>query len=167
MSQRTCNVLFVCTGNLCRSPIAEGILKKKLNEKGIQHIHATSAGLMAPTNSPATRLAQSISNQYGVDISQHLSQFLSAELVNDADIILVMERIHQKEIEGWFHPKQKKVFLLKAFGTGGEDEEVDDPIGGNQEVFELCFQLIESEINRILPELLNICDSKSKGENKC
>ena len=145
--------------------MAEGILKKRLTEKGVDFIHVKSAGIMAPERSPATQSTRDVAIQQGVDLSEHMSRFLTAALVHEADIVLVMERVHQKEIEEWFHPDRKKIFLLKSFGPDGMDEEVDDPIGCNREVYELCFQTITSEIDRIFPELLNLCqNTRSDGD---
>lgn len=157
MSDKQCNLLFVCTGNLCRSPLSEGILKKMLSEQGVQHIHVASAGMMAKEGAPATNLTQSVAQQHGIDLSQHKAQYVSAELVGSSDLILVMEKIHQLEIETWFPSSKGKVFLLRSFGPNGIFEEVDDPIGGTSEIFDLCYQLLESEIQRMLPELLERC----------
>jgi protein-tyrosine-phosphatase len=164
LTESGCRILFVCTGNLCRSPMAEGILKKMLAEAGIQNIQVFSAGTIASGDYPVTRLTQQVASERGIDLSQHRSQYLSVQLVEKADLILVMERIHRKEIGEWFPNSRDKVYLLRSFGDG-ESGDIEDPIGGNQEVFELCYQLIESEINRIFPILIQRC-REITGTNK-
>ena len=136
--------------------MAEGILNQMLSEAGIGNIRVLSAGTMANGDYPVTRLTRQVAGEHGIDLSSHRSQYLSLQLVEKADLILVMEKIHRKEIREWFQNSRDKVFLLRSFG-GGESEDIDDPIGGNQEVFELCYHLIESEIKRIFPILIQRC----------
>jgi protein-tyrosine phosphatase len=136
--------------------MAEGILKKMLAESGIPNVEVFSAGTMASGDYPVTRLTQQVTAEHGVDLSLHRSQYLTVQLVEKADLILVMERIHGKEIGEWFKNSRDKVYLLRSFADG-EGGDIDDPIGGNPEVFELCYQLIESEIKRIFPILVRRC----------
>jgi len=86
------NVLFICTGNTCRSPMAEGLLKHHTALERLDHIQITSAGTAAITGLTATNNAIRASAEHGIDISSHRSKPLTAGLVREADLILTMER---------------------------------------------------------------------------
>ncbi|MBN1781268.1 hypothetical protein JW948_09105 [bacterium] len=146
--------------------MAEGILRKMIADHGITHIRIRSAGMLAVNGAPAASSARSVSGNHGVDLSAHAARFVSADLIDEADVILVMERNHLQEIREWFPGGTGKIFLLKSFGPDGTDEEVDDPIGGNPDLFELCFQVIESEIRRIFPALLAFCGRACPDDKK-
>jgi protein-tyrosine-phosphatase len=147
-------VLFVCTGNSCRSPMAEGILKDILQERGIRGIVVDSAGTMAPVGMPPTNDAHLVMTERGIDISSHRAKLLTGQMVDRVDLILVMEKAHKRFVEGLSERTDGKVFLLKVYGRGGLEEEIDDPIGRDLDFYRSCRDALEEEIRRILPMIV-------------
>lgn len=154
MSPKTFHVLFVCTGNSCRSPMAEGMLKRMLEIRGIKHIHVSSAGTMAPHHAPPTNYAIVTTVEKGVDISDHRSRSLTPEMAGSADLILVMENSHKRFIQNLLPEMLEKTFLLKGFGKRGRKLEIADPIGGDLDIYRTCYDEMEGEIKRVLPEII-------------
>jgi len=154
MSPKTFHVLFVCTGNSCRSPMAEGILKNMLQKRGIKHIQVSSAGTMAPHHMPPTNYAIITTVEKGVDIASHRSQPLTEDMAESADLILVMENSHKRFVKNLSPLSREKTFLLKKFGKRGRSLEVADPIGSDLEIYRTCCEEMENEILRILPEII-------------
>ena len=124
-------VLVVCTGNTCRSPMAEGWLNQKLAGKGWA---AESAGVGAWGGSPATPEAVEAMREIGVDLSKHRSRALTRAMVAGAEIVLAMTEGHRKEIARRFPEAEKKTFLVHGFGLG-EAGDVADPVGYSVEVY--------------------------------
>ena len=120
-------ILIVCTGNVCRSPMAEYILRRRLS--GQMEVVVQSAGVFAPYGAPASDEAVRVLREWDIELTPHRSQPLTAELVNDADIILVMTQQHLREIARNYPQASQRVFLLKSFGTSGQSEDIPDPIG--------------------------------------
>lgn len=98
MSDRIKHILFVCTGNICRSPFAEGLLKKFVQKKGLDDIVADSAGLIALPGNSASGLAQKVAAGYDVDLSAHIAKAVKKDIVDKSDLILVMEKSHTKNL---------------------------------------------------------------------
>ena len=97
MGRRIRNILFVCTGNICRSPFAEGLLRKFVDQKGLKDVEVSSAGLLALPGNSATPLAQQAAAvEFGVDLSEHQAKSVTEELLNLCDLVLVMEKSHEE-----------------------------------------------------------------------
>jgi protein-tyrosine phosphatase len=148
--------LFVCTGNTCRSPMAEGIFRKYLAEKlqcdvdrldkmGYKII---SASVMNMSDRPASAEAVTVCAAKGIDITAHRSRNLSREIVEESDLIFVMERMHQKSVAALGSEAADKCMLL------AENQESADPIGQSQEFFERCAELIEKAVRKRIGELV-------------
>ena len=146
------HVLFVCTGNICRSPMAEGLFKKLV--AGRDDIHVQSAGVSAGRGMPASRHAIQALSVDGVDLTNFRSQPVSEELVRKATHIFAMTRDHKRLIELFFPEAGEKTYLLREFEPGAPD--VPDPIGLGRETYERC----RDTLKRALPVLLQFIENQ-------
>jgi len=134
------NVLFVCTGNICRSPLAASLLERALKERGLG-VTVTSAGTGAWDGAPASEGAYLVGLERGLDLSGHRARLLSRELVEQADLILTMARHHRARVDEL--GGEGRVHVLGEYaGREGDDVEVSDPFGGDLEVYrDTCVEL--------------------------
>jgi glycine hydroxymethyltransferase len=147
-------ILFVCTGNVCRSPMAEGLLRHML--RGRDDVQVASAGLGAPDGVGATDAAAEVAAELGVNISSHLSQSLNSDLVQQADFIFVMTRQHQETLQTLFPSAAEKTFLVREFeeSHAGETKDIADPIGQSIDVY----RRTRDQIRDALPSLIVFID---------
>ncbi|MBN3823269.1 low molecular weight phosphotyrosine protein phosphatase [Burkholderia sp. Ac-20384] len=127
------HVLFVCSGNLCRSPMAAGLFACLLPEVAV-----TSAGLDAPVGHPAAPEAVAVLRSHGIDLSGHRAVRLSDAMCRAADLILVMTVAQRREIEARHPFARGKVFLVREF----DRVDVFDPVGESRERFDACYALL-------------------------
>jgi len=144
-------VLFVCTGNLCRSPMAEYLAKAVARERGWD-IKVRSAGTHAVYGEPAFRQAIAVLEEWGIDARDHRSQPVDWDLLDWADIVLTMEEWHKCYLLARAPELDGKVFVLTEFV--GETGEVPDPYGEThfayQEVRNQLFQLVEKALVKLV-----------------
>jgi protein-tyrosine-phosphatase len=142
------NILFVCTGNICRSPFAEGLLKNVLAEEGLEGIGVDSAGLLALPGNSVTPLAQRVAAEFGVDLSGHRAKAVSESLLSWSDLVLVMEKPHEEALLSAIPGAEGKVLLLRHFGRHGSRRRgIADPYGLQYEAYRFCFLDIEDAVS--------------------
>jgi len=144
------NVLFVCTGNICRSPIAEGLFRRLTgNRKDIQ---VASAGVHAVRGQPPSLYAVEVCAAEGTDISGLRSQPLTGALVDQATHIFAMTGAHLETIQTLFPQSAEKTFLLREFEEPGTTvwRDLPDPIGLGREVYEDCARTIKNALPSVL-----------------
>src|SRR5258708_29260078 len=127
------HVLFVCTGNICRSPLAASLLERALKERGLE-VAVTSAGTGAWDGAPASEGAYLVGLERGLDLSGHRARLLTRDLVEDADFILTMARHHRARVDEL--GGEGRVFVLGEYaGREGDEAEVSDPFGGDLDIY--------------------------------
>jgi len=125
--------VLVCTGNTCRSPLAEALLRQALAERGVEGVEVLSAGTGAWEGAPASEAAYLVALESGLDLSNHRAQLLTADLLASTDLVLTMARHHRARV---LELGGQAVHLLGEFaGRPGADAEVADPYGSDLEVF--------------------------------
>jgi protein-tyrosine-phosphatase len=127
-------ILFVCSANQCRSPMAEVLFKATLAERAeLEAWRVESAGVWAYAGAPATGNAQVAMRERGLDLSQHLSQPATNELLAQFDLIVVMTREHKQALLDQMPSLDGKIIMLRELGGGSGD--FADPVGGSLPVY--------------------------------
>jgi RpiB/LacA/LacB family sugar-phosphate isomerase len=152
-------ILFVCTGNVCRSPMAEGLFRHAV--KGRSDLQVMSAGVGAIEGQPPSAYAVQALRELGVDISQQRSRMLTADVVNQADYIFGMTHGHVDAINLLYPQAAEKTFLLREFDETLDvfEKDIPDPIGGSYEVYLDARDQIEQGI----ASMLKFIDQTSGG----
>jgi len=139
------NILFVCTGNTCRSPMAEGIFKNFALDKGLQGFNCHSAGLSTQNGMPASFFAVEVCKEIGIDISEHRSKMITLDRLKNTDMFFVMTSSHKKALLGC-GISEEKIYL--------PDNDVCDPFMGDIEVYRKCCKQICDEIEKFITMLV-------------
>ena len=149
-------ITFVCSGNICRSPMAEGILKKLLEKsKFFKQISINSAGTLNLMPTKASEEAIKISQKNQVDISAHRSRPIKRTILDEANLIICMAIYHYNILLKNYPEYSDKIFILKSMNREEDliDPSIADPIGMSEEFYKKIYAEIESELIRLLPYL--------------
>lgn len=151
-------ILFVCTGNSCRSVMAQHLLQHLVQRAGIHTMTVESAGVFAIDGMTPTRETQRVLQEAGIPCAGHRARTLTSAMAEAADLILVMEPFHEEEILQRVPSVKGKVHLLRSYGLSRAEEAgaaqgIPDPIGKPLEVYEVCFAQIREAVERVAKSL--------------
>jgi RpiB/LacA/LacB family sugar-phosphate isomerase len=143
-------ILFVCTGNVCRSPMAEALLRQMW--RGRPDVRVLSAGLCAADGQPASPAAVAAVREVGASLADFVSQPVQPELIQQADFIWTMTRQQLETIQMLYPAAAEKTFLLREFecSAPGEVRDIFDPIGGSTELY----RQVRDQIRDALPSVI-------------
>jgi protein-tyrosine-phosphatase len=145
-------ILFVCSGNTCRSPLAEALARQLLPGRAGLDVEVASAGTSALDGGPASGFSIEVAEAHGLDLSQHRSRILDRAMVRDADLIVTMGVRHRDTVGALDPDALEYTYLLTNFSDHWHGE-VPDPIGSGREVYERTYLIIRDCIESMAGRL--------------
>lgn len=149
------HVIFICTGNICRSAMADGYLKYRLKELGKeQDVKVSSAGTHAKNGEASPEYAKRAIAKYGANIKTHAATTLENAKMHSADYILVMTERHKTDVIAKYPELEGRIKLLGEYAKDKEYEEIDDPWGYSFDVYENCAKEIVDSVEGFIEKEL-------------
>jgi protein-tyrosine phosphatase len=153
-------ILFVCTGNTCRSSMAEALLRQLLEKEGLdREYYVVSAGTGAFPGMPASHNAVEAVKALGVDLSQHFSSLIDENTIDSADLILAMTSAHKKRLLQLKPEAKEKTYTLAEYSEAAGSTDIQDPFGGDIDIYINCREEIRRHLSMLVIKL------KKKGES--
>ena len=143
------SVLFICTGNTCRSPLAEAWFNKIAEAEALPY-RASSAGLAAMNGAPASQHSQCAAAEMGASLEKFHSQMVTIEMLKNAELVICMTASHCRYITAAMPDLSEKVHALMEFSNGGD---VSDPYGGSLDEYRQCFADIRGAVENLIGKL--------------
>jgi protein-tyrosine phosphatase len=150
-------ILFVCTGNICRSPAAMALLQQRVEREGLTDWIVESAGTWTVSGRAASRHIVRLMAARGIDLTGHSSRGVDRQMLKEADLVLVMTRGHAEALRLEFPDQAARIFLLSQM-KGGRRYDVEDPYGGTFEQYAESVAVIEDLIDAGFDQIRRLVD---------
>ena len=150
-------IVFICNANMCRSPMAEGIMKKALHDNGIEGITVSSMGIHALEGNSATDYAIEVCRENGITIENHRSRPLIPEELKQSRLIFTMETVQIDYIDIFFPQVSDRLFMLASWPIRKTKKAtIIDPVGRSLNMYRKTFQNLQIQVDRLLPEIIRM-----------
>jgi len=147
-------IIFVCTGNICRSAMAHGYMQKRLKDVNLEEDYIIeSAGTNAYTGDRATDFAIKAMQKYNTDITKHRATYIEESDVKEADLVLCMTFAHKSRVLNRYPKLKEKVFTLKEYMGEKEYLDIDDPWGFSMDVYTSCAKEIVYYVDKLIEKI--------------
>ncbi len=144
------NIMFICTGNICRSAMAHAMLEKKIKEIN-KDIEVYSCGIFAENGDVSTNEAVQTMKEYDIDLKKHKATNIQNSNIKDMDIILCATTAHKNNVINMYPELKEKIFTMKEYaGYDNNDLDIKDPWGYGIDVYKRCSKEIEECINKYI-----------------
>lgn len=145
-------IMFICTGNICRSAMAHKMLEKRAKEEN-KNIEVYSCGVYAVNGDVPTYEGIEVMREYGIDLSKHRATNIRSSNIKEMDIILCATNSHKNNVIAMYPELKEKVFTMKEYAGYKDDLDIKDPWGYGIETYRMCTSEIENCINRMIDKL--------------
>ena len=154
-SKEAVRILFICHGNIIRSPMAEALFKQSASSTGLKNFSAMSAGIYAKPGTGADPRSVTVAEEFGVRLNGHRAQPITREIIENADAIFVMDSPNEAGLLGKYPKVYKKLYMLGSFTEGGQlrNGEIEDPYNGDHDDIRRCYKIIQSGVHRLVMAL--------------
>jgi len=159
-------IVYVCTGNICRTPMAVALTNKKVKEENLENIiEVDSVGVWAADGAPASENTRRVCQEHGLDCSQHRAKSVDLFTLKNADLVLCMAEKHKRDLLAIFPHYKDKIFTLKEFANPEppSHRSIDDPYGLKLEAYRHTFQEISQEVERFWETVKQMALQKVKN----
>ncbi len=156
------SILFVCSANMCRSPMAEALLRNLLQQQQAVDWDVSSAGVWAYDGNRASEGAVNALKQKGIDLSRHRARSINLDMLRDSNLILVMERNHKEALQAAFPRYSNKVYLVSEMV--GMTHDILDPIGGSPADYADTVDELEQLLRDALPNIEELIQGRKEDQ---
>lgn len=151
-------VMFVCTGNTCRSAMAEAIFKQMVGGD----IEVYSSGIAATTGNPPSQNTIEVCNSHGIDISSHAATYFKDSDIEEMDLVLTASQLHTNKLKIYY--PDLEIHTIREY-AGEYPWDINDPFGGSLEAYDACFDEIYNALSKISEKIKNNSNSLPKEDN--
>ena len=156
------HILVICTANICRSPVAEGLLRDRLAKRDLDDWTVSSAGTWAMAKRGASKNSVIVAKNYGLDISDHVARMVEEQYLIQADLVLCMEANHAEALRAEFPAQSHKVFMLTEMS--GQAYSVHDPYGEPLISYQRMAAELAEIIDNGLDRIIELAEENSAGD---
>lgn len=157
------HILFICTANICRSPVAMGLLHRRLKEEGMEDWTVTSAGTWAQLKRGAASNSIRVMEAQGIDITEHQARLVDREMLKEADLVLCMERGHAEALQTEFPEAADKIYLLSEMV--GRQYSISDPYGSPLPEYERMAADLAGIIDAGFERIVELAEENATGHD--
>lgn len=146
-------IIFICTGNTCRSPMAEAIGKDLAKKRGLE-LEILSRGIAVWDSAPAHPNAIKVMRQYNLDLSDHISKQITPQDMKENSLILTMTRNHKAAVSQILESRNSEIYTIREFIK--MDGDIPDPYGGDIEIYKICAEEIYHTVKKALDHIAGL-----------